>query len=481
MEETSDDKLPADRRFDMGNSRIKLILNQVLIVGGLTFIRLRRTMGMDNHPWIILLSLIPFWFVIVNNHFPEIKNPTKIPQFIVQLFIQIFILFNIVGVLTIISAVFVKAFIEQESFFYYILALIILAACVFGCIKGLLAYSKLIKLDRSVVLSGCIYFGLVLISIIRISMQRPFLLLFVYQFITILIFALSTYYIFRKNNLRFLRYVVCGVIFYLASNVLLQAIGFTNQTENYLRSYNAVMLGVLGFDSYRVYYPLAEGINAFGMVGGSGIGLSLAFVIHLLKKQSRNYWLWMLVLSGIAVGVWIVLTTDSRGGLLFGFASAALLLIPVRYLNNVMIWILLLVQPLFIFTGGGFLNKIRFLTPFMRSGSDALSGRGLIWRSAFEHLSNFEWTQIIGYGLFGQSASGVVKSYQHLFESYVNTDVIPLHSFYLQTIFDIGYLGLLTAILFLYFMGRSLIKAQKIEPLDEDIFLASSLFIFISL
>jgi hypothetical protein len=481
LEGIGEEKLPAGLRFDMNNSRLMLIINQVLFIGGLTFIRLRRTLGMDNHPWIILLSLIPFWFVIVNNHLPEIKNPTKIPQSIVQVFIQIFILFNIFGVLTIISAVFVKAFIEQESIFYYILALIILSATGFGCIKGILAYRKLIQLDKSVVLSGCIYFGLVLISIFRTSVQRPFLLLFVYQSITILIFALSANYIFSKSNLRFTRYVVYGVIFYLAANVLLLAIGFTNQTENYLRSYDAVMLGLLGFDSIRVYYPLAEGINAFGMVGGSGIGLSLAYVINLIKNQSRNYWLWGLGLFGVAVGIWIALTTDSRGGLLFGFASAVLLLIPTKFLNNIMIWVLLLIQPLFIFTGGGFLQKIRFLTPLMRSGSDALSGRGLIWRSALEYLSNFEWIHIIGYGLFGQSASGVVEGYKHIFESYVNTDVIPLHSFFLQTIFDLGYLGLMASVLFFYFLGRSLIKNLRTEPLDQDMLLAFSLFIYILL
>jgi hypothetical protein len=106
----------------MARIKRRELLNKTLLVIGLTFIRLPRVFGLDSNPWILLLTLIPFWFVIVNNHLPEFKNPTRIPRIIILVGYQIFLLFNIAGLLTLISAIFVKAFIEPASTAYLVLA-----------------------------------------------------------------------------------------------------------------------------------------------------------------------------------------------------------------------------------------------------------------------------------------------------------------------------------------------------------------------
>ena len=457
------------------------LLNKTLLVIGLTLIRLPRIFDLDSNPWVLLLTLIPFWFVVINNHLPEINYPTRIPRIIILFAFQIFLLFNIAGLLTVVSAIFVKAFIEPASTAYLILAISICLISVFFFIKAVISMFKDINFDRTNAILGFSYFLLIIVAIFRTSLQNPYLLLFIYQLITFLIFGLSAKCVLKENGQQYIKYVFYGLILYLGVNVILQLFGFTNPIENYLREYDAVMLSFLGINSSRIYFPLSEGINAFGMVGGAGLVISAAAFIDVIKKRSKDILDWVLTCLGIGISLFIILTTDSRGALLFAMFTAGITLLLPKLANQALVGLLMAIQPAVLFLQGDFLQRLKFLAPFIRSNSDVLSGRAVIWQSAIKPLLEFKWIHLVGYGLFGQQISGIVSAYNALFSSYVNTDKIPLHNFSLQMIYDQGYIGLLVAFLMFFFVGKNLVMQIKSNPAKRESVQAFSLMVYILL
>jgi len=465
----------------MTEIRRRELLNKTLLVVGLTFIRLPRVFGLDANPWIFLLTLVPFWFVIINNHMPEIKNTIRIPRIIILTGIQILLLFNIAGLLTLIAAIFVKAFIEPASTVYLILAISICYISIFFFLKAVLSMIKEIDFDSATAFLGLSYFLLIIVAIFRTSLQKPYLLLFIYQLITFLIFGLSAKCVLKKNKQQYFKYVFYGIILYLGVNVIFQLIGFSNPTENYLKEYDAVMLSFFGISSSRIYYPLSEGINAFGMVGGAGFVISAAALIDVLKKGSKDMLDWLITCLGIGISFFIIITTDSRGALLFALFTTGITLLLPKIINRSFFGLLMLIQPIVLFLDGNFLRKIKLLEPLSRSNSDILSGRTVIWQNALEPLLEFKWIHLAGYGLYGQEISGIVSTYKDLFVSYANKNAIPLHNFCLQTIYDQGYFGLLTAFLMLFFVGKNLTKQVISNPANREKVQAFSMMVFILL
>lgn len=459
----------------------KGLLNKTLLVTGITLIRLPRIFGLEGNSWVFLLTLIPFWFVIINNHLPEIKNSTRIPRVIILAGFQILLLFNITGLLTLVSAVFAKAFIEQSSTAYLILAISI---CIFSgslLLKTILSMLKEIDFDSKIAILGLIYFLLIIVAIFRTSLQKPYLLLFIYQLITFLIFGLSAKCALKVNEQYYLKYVFNGLILYLGVNVIFQLFGLTNQTENYLRAYDAVMLSLLNIKCSRIYYPLSEGINAFGMVGGAGFVISAAALIDIVKKKSKDILGWVIACFGVGISLLIVLTTDSRGALLFLLITAGITLLLPKIAKATYVGLLLLIQPAILFLKGGFLQNLAILAPLIRFGTDVLSGRTTIWQSAIRPLFEFKWIHLVGYGLYGQQKSGIVSAYKDLFVSYVYTNEISLHNFSLQMIYDLGYIGLLVVFLLLFFISKNLVKQIKSHPENREKMQAISIMIYILL
>jgi hypothetical protein len=241
------------------------------------------------------------------------------------------------------------------------------------------------------------------------------------------------------------------------------------------------MLSFFGIISSRIYYPLSEGINAFGMVGGAGFVISAATLVVVMKKRSKDIPDWLITILGIGISLFVIFTTDSRGALLFALFTAGITFLLPKIANIALVGLLMLIQPAVLFIEGNFLQKLKFLAPLSRSNSDVLSGRVAIWQSAIKPLLAYKWIHLTGYGLFGQQISGVVSDYSELFVSYINRNAIPLHNFSLQTIYDQGYFGLLVAFLILFFMGKNLTKQIKSKPANFDKVQAFSLLVYILL
>lgn len=457
------------------------LLNKTLLVIGLTFIRLPRTLGLDGNPWVLIIILMPFWFAIINNHLPEIKIPPGVPKYVSWILLQILLLFNIAGFLIIVSAVFVKAFTEQASIGYLVLTIVILILIVTISIYGILLLIRGAYFEQRILIVGLLYFLVSLVGIFRASIQTPFLLLNIYQIITILIFGLSAKKTLNSKPQLFMRYVFTGLVFYLGANVLFHLVGMENQTEIYLKNFDSVMLSMIGIETSRVYYPLSEGINHFGLLGGAGFVMSAAMGISNLKNRSKDIRSWIITILGAILSFYIIITTDSRGALLFAILTTGLIVFGRLFGNKVIFWVCFLAQPAALLAREKIIRNLTFLTPLIRSNSDALSGRGVIWQAGIEQLSTFKWIHLIGYGLSGQTVSGVVEKYNHLFISYINMNRISLHHFGLQTIYDFGYLGLLLAYSVMFLMGLTLIRQIKVSSEKQEALLAFVFLLYVLL
>ncbi len=423
-----------------------------MVLGGLILLRLPRLLGVEVYVWAVMLPLLPFWFSIVMNEFGHLLHRRQAKSRLMQGVYTGLFSINFIGGLFILYTALVYSLFSDSTWFILLGSLLLL-----GALYLLYRFGRGLLEDKDVhpvvFLIGVSAFLLMVVSVFRTASLNPVYFLTVIDLMTLLIFGIS----FRKkfnderDESRFLLCWIAGMNGYLILNLVLYLVGVANPEANYLRAYEAVMLGMLGIDTSRIYFPMAEGINAYGIFAGSVLAVN---AVYLWAKRGQikdqKGWFAFLFIGAVSAAV-SVIGADSRSALLFAGVITGLLLWQKPAWYPYFAGGFLLVQA------GGLLSRkmlsgLDFAGRLLRQGTDVLSGRPFIWQQALDQLGDFNWNHLIGYGMFGQTISGVVNEYQHLFKSYLNKDQIPLHSFILQTIFDLGYLGLLVMAVFLVAM-----------------------------
>jgi hypothetical protein len=71
----------------------------------------------------------------------------------------------------------------------------------------------------------------------------------------------------------------------------------------------------------------------------------------------------------------------------------------------------------------------------------SLSNREAIWRAVLGELRAFQPVHLVGFGAYGQVASGLSAAYAPYFSAYVYASLASAHNAFLQTVLEIGYLG----------------------------------------
>ncbi|NMB55526.1 MAG: O-antigen ligase family protein [Leptolinea sp.] len=259
-----------------------------------------------------------------------------------------------------------------------------------------------------------------------------------------------------------------GIIVYVLVNVLANFLGLTNQEELYVTSRPAVMLQFFGISTNRVLFPLASGINTFGIVAGAAICISIILVVNSTQRKDRVFGT-----IGLISGVYAILLTDCRGGLFFSAVTIfTAVIFPNRYLKTFR-W-LPLIAPFLPFLYIFIQENIPFWviqgllrTPFL-GNVDILSGRGTIWKTIIDHYSNFQFIHLFGYGYHGEVISGLSQEYSYLFTNFINSDWITVHNYFLQTLLEIGYLGLILMVWFITTITTRLAKMVTANPRDNS-------------
>jgi hypothetical protein len=279
----------------------------------------------------------------------------------------------------------------------------------------------------------------------------------IWIFIQQLIFFLNIYLIFalskdRKDYIKINICFICSIPVYVATNVIMVLIGLQKQPEAIQSIYggvnleygvgNSFLLSLLGIDFKKIIFPLADGINSFGVAAGASIVASLIiFRLIIINNQNNNKAIRKLSLLNIASllsGFSAILISDNRSAFL-----ALLFIISFVYTRiNKTLKILLFTVVLTSFLVMPLISTSYDLGFLSRSGSNILSERDVIWGAAIARLASFSPMDLIGFGMYGQVASGLSNSYSFLFSTRSVSNAATLHNFLLQTIFDIGYLGL---------------------------------------
>jgi len=434
----------------------------------LLFIRLPKLVGVSQQIWINLLPLTPYWYLILRN---EIKANHRLSgsSSIIKAGINVLLTLGLVGALLISYVIFFYAFAERVHRLLTLLGVMMMAglsAMMIGF--GFRTHKQTaLKAANRLLVAGGIYFLFILIAIFRTSLINPAYFVNFLQLVTLIGFSLSAKSLLNKTDRGegFLSLILFALNLYVGLNLLLFGLGFTNPTPNYQREFPAVILSFLGISADRVYFPLAEGINAYGMAAGfaaalNGIGLWDELTKQEIKKTRLGYFL-----AGFLTALVTILMTDSRSALLFSGAAVFLSMV-IKQKNLLWFAAGLLILQVAVVTAAPHLDNIMPSGGgLVRENTDLLSGRSVIWNQAQQDLIPFRLKHLVGYGYYGQTMSGVVETYNHLFQTYRNSSQISLHHFLLQTIFDSGYLGAASAV---YLMSVFGIRVSFLMPAQDE-------------
>jgi hypothetical protein len=278
---------------------------------------------------------------------------------------------------------------------------------------------------------------------------------------------------------------------YVTLDLILHLAGVNQPYNIYLTKYPAQLASLFGFSVYRVLFPTADGINAFGIL--SGLTFSALGTLAVSSRGAREKCLAGLMAFSSLI---VMIMTDSRAAILFSFVVIGLVFLNPRF-SLITRWIPFLVSlmPLIfilnlpISRGLSWMNRpdipweplpdqARECEALLQRADGTLSNRPLIWEVAFDEFKHPSPMHIVGYGYRGHVVSGLSMRYSCLFQSYALPELASVHNIWLQILVDLGYIGLfIVATLCVLLIGKllSLFNARGDPTLLS--LLASLLFI----
>jgi hypothetical protein len=245
-----------------------------------------------------------------------------------------------------------------------------------------------------------------------------------------------------------IRFFASGFVLFAVFNAVLFLIDMLtgHRAPDSIDGGKNLILAALGYDFERAKFPMAYGINAYGNV----VAVALAFSLYLYSASERAPIRKLLHAAGILVCAISLILVESRGSIgsmiltlvwvFWGMAKADKLLIFSAPFS-----------PLLLYGLVGALAAVPFIGALVRgdgtlSFGSIVTDRDIIWLVAINDLLQFEWIDVFGSGLFGNVTNGMLSQYSFMFSDAGQT-FRTLHSFGLQTVIDMGYLGLFIALL----------------------------------
>jgi O-antigen ligase len=273
-------------------------------------------------------------------------------------------------------------------------------------------------------------------------------------------------------------HAVCWApIIYVSLNVVIHLTGFSPPVLSPERSAPAEILGLLGLPSDRVRFAMASGINNFGVAAGAAA--AAAFVLTLRGRG----WERGAAMTGFLLCGYALLLTDSRGAIITALGAAMLVLVIPRGLKRGMISLpfLLPLAPAALLLALGALANTPFGGAITRPGTDpgSGSGRSFVWGEVTDFLIREPSTgQLTGYGVWGHVQSGVSSRYADVLAGYNAPELGTAHNFLLQTVLDLGYVGVVVALALLVLALGNLLRAITANPNPIALSLAAMLLYF---
>jgi hypothetical protein len=240
-----------------------------------------------------------------------------------------------------------------------------------------------------------------------------------------------------------LRCALCAPVAFIEVNLALWIVGFTlpaEATQTSGQGNTSEILSLIGLHVTRVVFPLSPGINGAGSVAA----VSLVICAWMLRGEGRR---WPLLL-GAACSIATIALADSRGALVFAVLALILSSVNLRRLAKVMPIALPFGPAIILFVVG----RLGSLAPSLsRQQGDFVTatGRETIWENVLSFLGHPHLQDLVGYGAYGQTRTGIGWQDAYLFPGVQYPQFNSVHSLAFQTILDTGWLGLGILIWFL--------------------------------
>ena len=238
----------------------------------------------------------------------------------------------------------------------------------------------------------------------------------------------------------------------LASNPLTTAteVGTTDTT-----------LGFLGIHTGRALFPMAESVNYFGII--CSVGMTGAAVLAMYRTGATRRWL---IIAAIACAV-CVLLGDSRGPLASGLAVILYFLFSKRQRAATWVAGLLPVLPILLVAVLNLVVAIGASSALSRGDGGnfaTATGRTKIWSVAWHYLATAGPKDLVGWGANGHLSSGASNGWAYLFRGLlVDPATANTHDLVLQSIFDMGIIGLVALAVAAVMSARAFAKDYEID------------------
>lgn len=343
-------------------------------------------------------------------------------------------------------------------------------------------YSFSFFAERMLLLFWLITISSVCVSYLSGWVELPNFLFRLQFFLMVFLFGFSLFYAVNNPTISLKRFsfLLYSPLIYILISVTFYFFGINRDWSDLFEvdyeSGQALMLqSLLGLQMNRVYFYFSNGVNSFSL----SAGLSLLLSVYLLFFSKK----YVLGSFFIFISLVAVLLVDSRSSVLY--CSLALFLawfsMVIRYrVVPYLVVVLIFSTPLLLQFFGSLIGGALFELGLVRSADDLVTfnARSEIWNIVFAHFANFEWHHLIGYGNFGQQASGIttVIASSPLFFNFASPELLSMHNTYLQILVDMGWIGVATFIMFLFSMVYCLIELKTVLSFKQCFLLFTIFF-----
>ena len=332
--------------------------------------------------------------------------------------------------------------------------------------------------DRATLGMVAVYLALLDISLIRgakagayeklsTSLREAALYVFVLWFAYLLVATART----RVERDRRLICLALSPVVYAIINLLLHFAHFTSPQAASLASNpltaatevgtSDTTLAFLGIHAGRALFPMAESVNYFGII--CGVGMTGAAVLAMYRSGATRRWL---IVAALACAV-CVLLGDSRGPLASGLAVILYFLFSKRQRAATWVAGLLPVLPILLVAVLNLVVAIGASSTLSRGGGGnfaTATGRTKIWSVAWHFLASAGPKDLVGWGANGHLSSGASNGWAYLFRGLlVDPATANTHDLVLQSIFDMGIIGLLALAVAAVMSARAFAKDYEID------------------
>ncbi len=292
--------------------------------------------------------------------------------------------------------------------------------------------------------------------------------IFILWLITLLFINLILIHYSKKDQFeKVLNYVFLSPSLYIILNLFLYLVGVQNPLNLYAAIAESKMALLFGINTERVLFPISSGINHFGVITGLSLTILLLYKKYYLEYKYKK----LLVYGLIILNLIVLILADSKTALIMPFFVYVLIHLLENFgqLQKIK-WLpfLLPFMPVLLLLSLQLISNTELANLISRRPGDieSATGRNIIWGFLVSGLSNFDFSDIIGYGQYGHVTYGITEKWQYFFSNSTDTKTMSGHNMSLQLIYDIGYLGFMIFMFLNYHMLNILIKLKHIYRIN---------------